>query len=669
VKLQKRKCPAMARTIVTIAAVLWAGVAVAGVDESGYMGTDGRTLQPPALASPGKDVYLHVRVTGMTEPYKRYILRYRVEPAVRNPVMLEAGAFTEIECTVQSTAKTKPDANQRRCVAVPESPKSKNAAWLRFIIPGAETVRRYELSRITSITYNLLEALDTGAATGEPPLTEIQRRIIAAAKANDALARYDQTDARALASAAAKSNLEAARKSLSVLQDRAKQFVGIASEAAVARVAELQAEIDRAQDEVDHRDAAAKKAEMENQAGRKPPVDALADAILALPPALREQTPEERKRWASQYSTGAGGRILQLRRVGAVLVGTDLASFPYRLRYGATAVDVTLEPAGDPQPATQDYRLYLHVLDRIPAKGSYDLTAKLDVTPGAAPNSDPWRPTFPGGFAALAAELTVGATTAYADELISLNGPYRGNDKLKLDVTAVIPGVPTATSETTTTTAPGQPPAVTATKVSTADKQVTLLSTNLPQIHALYRFQVLTGAVLSMLRDQKGVRDLINVTTTTGTNTTTTTATGPNGTTTTVTQTPTSSTTKTYQDRLVQGKDSRVLAFAGFGATLRRVDPQKKWRLAEVLNPAVTIGFGIPDPGDNIFVGLSHEVQRNVQFYWGWHFGRLEVLRARTFDDPTDASAPPVDKQFRSKMFFGVAMNVNVIAKIFKIGL
>jgi hypothetical protein len=548
-------------------------------------------------------------------------------------------------------------------------PAGNAPVWLRFRIPSTATQPEDGQSSqaIASVTYNLLEVLDRGTdATGMPALTPMKTRLVAAANASDTLNSHDANSPTAKTLQAAKEDVEAANKRLSLLEQRAKQFAGIASEAAVARVAGLQADIDTQMTSIRGLEVAQDAAETADQAVRGPLASALSAALAGLPGVLQNLPADERGAWATAYLGGTisgTSRIFQVRHVGAVLVGTDVASFPYQFRYGVTPVDLALEPVGHAAAPTQNDRLYLHVVDRIPANGSYDLYPTLIATPGEPQNSDPWRTPFN---LAPAGELTAGVIDAFTDQLFNLKGPYRGNDKLKLEVKATV-AAPVKTIESTTTTG-ANPSSSSTTKISTADKSVTLLSTELPSVHPLYRWQFVTGAVLSFLPEQKGVRELTGVTTTTGKNVTTTTAVGPNGTTVTTVETPTSTTTKTYADRLTIG-GRRALGFAGFGGTLKRKDPMNRWSPRELYNPAITLSFGLPDPGDNILLGLSHEIQRNVQLFWGVHFGRVESLRGRPFDDPTDSSAPPVYKGFRHNWFVGTALNVNAIARIFKLGI
>jgi hypothetical protein len=92
-----------------------------------------------------------------------------------------------------------------------------------------------------------------------------------------------------------------------------------------------------------------------------------------------------------------------------------------------------------------------------------------------------------------------------------------------------------------------------------------------------------------------------------------------------------------YRVADVQGEHRMLPAFA-VTVYLVPVDIQSPVSWGERLIPNPTLGFAFANPADDVFAGFSHELVRNLQFFWGWHFGKVSaigspsgcVLRARS---------------------------------------
>ena len=168
----------------------------------------------------------------------------------------------------------------------------------------------------------------------------------------------------------------------------------------------------------------------------------------------------------------------------------------------------------------------------------------------------------------------------------------------------------------------------------------------LPQVHALYRFNVATGVVVSNVRRPIFSTVKSEVDPDSGK--------------------PIYSTVETRGDRPVQ-------AVAMLGVYLRRVDIQNRVSAKDVLIPALTVGFSLTSPADNVYVGLKHETVRNVQLAYGLHFARATRLGPSDVDagspKPSDAPRPsPATYTAFVKPggYIGVTINVTFITNIFK---
>src|ERR1043166_5255325 len=97
-------------TLIKLIAVLFTlHAGIAAVPGGSYMDIDGRTLSAPRPVPAGTDINIYVRAA-LATPYQRYVLRYRVESTVRNPVELAPPNYTEIVCSVRAPNAPAPGA-------------------------------------------------------------------------------------------------------------------------------------------------------------------------------------------------------------------------------------------------------------------------------------------------------------------------------------------------------------------------------------------------------------------------------------------------------------------------------------------------------------------------------------------------------------------------------
>jgi hypothetical protein len=114
--------------------------------------------------------------------------------------------------------------------------------------------------------------------------------------------------------------------------------------------------------------------------------------------------------------------------------------------------------------------------------------------------------------------------------------------------------------------------------------------------------------------------------------------------------------------------EPHVMPFFAFTVYLFPIDVQGRVGWRERL-PNPTLGFGFTKPASDIFVGFSHEVVRNLQFVWGYHFGTVtEVLPRNGVTEDQDATAP-LTRERRDKAFmYGLTFNLNLVAKNLQVG-
>jgi hypothetical protein len=119
--------------------------------------------------------------------------------------------------------------------------------------------------------------------------------------------------------------------------------------------------------------------------------------------------------------------------------------------------------------------------------------------------------------------------------------------------------------------------------------------------------------------------------------------------------------------RIERSRGNRnVNGFLGLTYYIHPIDPLRPLNLAEVLIPNPTIGFGLVQPTENVFLGFSNEIVRNTQLVWGIHYGKVsELVNRNDVAEPTDATAPLTRKRFHAKPFLGLTLNLKFLDKVF----
>jgi len=103
-----------------------------------------------------------------------------------------------------------------------------------------------------------------------------------------------------------------------------------------------------------------------------------------------------------------------------------------------------------------------------------------------------------------------------------------------------------------------------------------------------------------------------------------------------------------------------VKPVAALSFYLRRVDIQVPLTWKERAIPAPTLGFSLKNPTEDVFLGLSHELVRNTQVFYGWHFGKIDVP-GPVGDLEGHFSTVTTVKRFKSNFFLGITLNIGGI--------
>lgn len=319
---------------------------------------------------------------------------------------------------------------------------------------------------------------------------------------------------------------------------------------------------------------------------------------------------------------GAGS----LLKVGGVLIGSSKGVY-YDFASYSPRSSLQLMPIGDYPVVRYGERQFAVVANVISSEHSYGFFLAATAHDGAVVNTDPVRPTFP---------ISAGEAAAAVKELPK----RRATSRAYTDVVLPIRG----------TFAPNQYPEVTISTERAADDDpkkrtaVTLVDkAKYPQFRALYRYNFNTGVFASSLRSSEFTK---------------------------VKTRDDDPLTEKVDESLYRiqttASEMQVKPLFAFTYYVKPVDVQapvshERW----IPNP--TLGFAFANPADNIYFGFSHEVLRNAQVFYGWHWGLVKEAVARNeVSEDRDASAPLTREKRRAAFGVGATFNVAVITKIFK---
>ena len=315
-------------------------------------------------------------------------------------------------------------------------------------------------------------------------------------------------------------------------------------------------------------------------------------------------------------------------RVGGILARrTDKAVY-YDLWERKPTDVVAIVPMGS-QPAVRYGDRLFAVLTNV-LLGSFDqpFAIRIKEQAGSVINTSPVRPVFSAAAVRSAAESAAGppeprvttSAAVFRDVFLPVTGAFAPNDYAEVTIV------------TEANDADGNP------------KEVKIVDQGkFPQFRALYRYNLNTGVLQSRLRSPTFTKVKIS---------------DDNPETKDVNEAK-------YRTDAAPGH-TQVLPMFAFTLYPVPVDiqgpvTQERWI------PAPTVGFGFTNPGKEVFLGFSHEIVRNAQLIYGWHFGEVtELVTRNATSEDSDATAP-VTQKGRDKAFaIGLSFNINIVKEIFK---
>lgn len=314
-----------------------------------------------------------------------------------------------------------------------------------------------------------------------------------------------------------------------------------------------------------------------------------------------------------------------LLKIGGLLVPPSKGIY-YDFGSYSSRTSLQLMPIGDYPIVRYGERQFAVVANVMVTAHPYGFHLAATAQDGAVVNTDPVRPTFAVSEpeAARGAELPARRATsrAYTDVVLPIRGAFAPNQYPEV----------TISTERLNDDDPAK-----RTTVTLVDKA------KYPQFRALYRYNFNTGVFGSGLRNSEFTK---------------------------IRTRDDDPATEDVDESLYRIQetetDGPVKPIFAFTYYLKPVDVQapvshERW----IPNP--TVGFAFENPADNIYFGFSHEILRNAQLFWGWHWGQVKELVARNeVSEDRDGSAPPTRDGRKAAFGVAVTFNVAVITKIFK---
>lgn len=326
------------------------------------------------------------------------------------------------------------------------------------------------------------------------------------------------------------------------------------------------------------------------------------------------------------------------RKLGWLVMGRrrKLVSYALRARPDA-AQPFHLERLGDYPVITDVDRLYAVIVDAKKDQFHFDLS--FNAAKGEIANPAPIRPSFsPADVSSTAAPpppehetKTVFTDDAHADVLLAFGETFRGGDIVKVTISTEME----VTTKDSSTVSHKQDGSTKTSGECVKEKQVVKLldGVQYPQVHPLYAYNISTGLVTSWLRQPT----YIKVQTVAGAE----------------------AAANRYRTETIEGGMS-VKPVAALSFYLRRVDIQEPLTWKERAVPAPTLGFSLKNPTEDVFLGFSHELVRNTQIFYGWHFGKIDVQGPVGELEDHFATVTTV-KKFKSDFFLGITLNIGGI--------
>jgi hypothetical protein len=337
--------------------------------------------------------------------------------------------------------------------------------------------------------------------------------------------------------------------------------------------------------------------------------------------------------------------VLTLRRVGLLVLQRNASVVYYRTTVGSRERAIALERISPVPVTTTQQELFAVIVNRQLANFPEPFALTYNTTVREPENPTPVRPVFPAKAEAGLAERFTGSETAYTDFVMPFGRRFPANTVLTVSIGTYMRVISKDEVSTVTNSTPGQneaPSRTTTTETRTGQRVALLSNEEYPQVRGLYWFNFTAGVNGSWLRNPSFARIK-----------------------TTLDDPVTQEDETRYATEKVEG-DVKAIPVFGLTVYTRPVDIQAPVGWYERLVPAPTIGFAFENPHENVFIGAAHEASRNLQIWWGFHFGKINRLqKTNAVEDPKNNAAPVVEKRFSAAPYAGISFNLNVIRTIF----
>jgi hypothetical protein len=181
-------------------------------------------------------------------------------------------------------------------------------------------------------------------------------------------------------------------------------------------------------------------------------------------------------------------------------------------------------------------------------------------------------------------------------------------------------------------------------QTAAADLTIPVVSQSLPPVHALSRFNLTVAVVFSAVQTRTYGFALAKTASTTC-----------------ATQPATASAAAVSYSCVETGSTHIIDPVVFLTYYPRAIDAERSWSWKDLGYPGVSLGFSMSSPTSNYYLGISEEIQRNVQLTAGLTYAKTPRLESiDTFSPPPSAmsTAPPTVQRFTGSWYVGVSFNI-----------
>ena len=183
-------------------------------------------------------------------------------------------------------------------------------------------------------------------------------------------------------------------------------------------------------------------------------------------------------------------------------------------------------------------------------------------------------------------------------------------------------------------------PDAAATDVTDSETNITLGVVSFPQVHTLYHYNIATGVVVGSVRNPSYSRVQSTL--------------------------PSNGTPAQYETVKDNGNVFVAPALFFTAYLFGLMDAESAWKPDWTnLKPQPSVGFSLSSPADDFFFGFASEIQRNVQFVYGYQLAKINKLSPTIVNDPTSSAAPATVQRFNGGVYGGLTFNIDFIKGLF----